>query len=403
MAYFQDLCAQFRRFPTAIRYFYLTDMLFAFSVSIFGTLFNLHLLSIGYTADHVGQLQAVSAILMAAVAIPIGLTGDRWNRRTLYIAGSLFFGLPYIVLPWVSQFPVLMAVQAMSALGHTLMQVNESGILAGEVDARQRASVFSFMMINFFVWQTVATQLAGFLADWLPAGPSTVYQWPLVIAGVCGVVSGIGRALLPFRKQEPVGRRLNLRPSRITVKLALAAILSSVAMSLTMHFSNVILASRFGYPASTISTVLMVAGTLGWLGSLLVPWSSSRIGNMRGAVTMIGLQGFALMAMGLAGQPVGFLPAFWSRAILGNMQASLWMAFVMDVTAEDERATAQAYIICARSIGTAAAARGFGAALAAGSFVLPFTVASLFAFATAAFIFFTFRKQALTATAVVRA
>jgi hypothetical protein len=58
--------------------------------------------------------------------------------------------------------------------------LNKSPLLAGEVDSDQRASVFSFMKISLFIWNTPGIQLAGFVANWLPAGSrvSKSGRWP---------------------------------------------------------------------------------------------------------------------------------------------------------------------------------------------------------------------------------
>jgi MFS family permease len=68
-----------------------------YTQAIFGTLFNLHLLEIGIL-DHIGTLQSLSALLIAAIAIPTGLAGDRWGRRCLYVTGSILFSVPYLIM-----------------------------------------------------------------------------------------------------------------------------------------------------------------------------------------------------------------------------------------------------------------------------------------------------------------
>ncbi|HYG58363.1 MAG TPA: MFS transporter, partial [Symbiobacteriaceae bacterium] len=226
MSYFYDLYAQFRELPRTLKFFYATDILFGFSMAIFSTLFNLHLLAVGFTADHVGQLQSVASLVMAGLAIPVGLAADRWGRRWFYVAGSLLFGMPYLAMPWLTDFPLLLAGYTVSTIGNTLMFVNESPLLAGEVGPNKRAFVFSFMMINFIIWNTLGIQLAGFLAEWLPPGALSQYQLPLVVAGVFAVASGLGRLFLPWRKPAGARRALSLRPTRTAVLLGLASLIT---------------------------------------------------------------------------------------------------------------------------------------------------------------------------------
>lgn len=394
MSYLFSLYRDFQRFPQAVRLFYASDVFYGLSTGISNTLLNLHLLAMGYTPDHVGILQSAGSLVIAAAAIPVGLVGDRWNRRHLYVAGSLLFGIPYLLAPWLSSFPLLVAVYALGMLGHTLMMVNESPILAGEVGPELRASVFSFMMVNFFVWQTLGIQLSGWLANWLPVGFRSTYEWPLVIAGVLGVASGLFRVAIPFRRQPVQTRTQPFRLDRVVLMLAAVNMLGGSFTALTYNFSNVILANRFAFRTEQIATVLTGAGILAWLGSLLAPGTSRRMGNARGYAMVVALQGVAFMGMGLAAAPGWFLPIFGIRSVLGSVQSILFSAFAMDVTPETERATANSIAMVGYNLGMALAAKGYGAALAANSYGLSFSVAGLLAFCTALLALVAFRQPA---------
>lgn len=395
MSYIQDLYVQLRDFPRTVKFFYATDILFGFAQAIWSTLFNLHMLGAGFTADHIGQIHSVSSLVMAGLALPIGLASDRWGRRWFYVAGSILFGVPYLAAPWLTSFPLLMAAMVVVTAGTCLMFVNESPLLAGEVGPDKRASVFSFMMINFFVWNTLGIQLAGFLVRWLPAGPLTSYQWPLVIAGVCAMASGVTRVLLPFKEVPVSRRRLNLRPTRTTVMLGLVSLLVGAFSALMLGFNNVILAQRFSLGSEAISTVLTVAGVVGWVGSLLVPWTSRRLGDLKAYALIVGLQGVLLFCMGASGVPWLFLTGFWARSVLGTMQMSVWSAFSMGVTPEEERATASSYAMVGRNLGMAAAAKVFGLMLAAGAYLGAFTLAGVLALGASAFAMLAFRNRDL--------
>lgn len=392
MSYFLSLYRDFQRFPHAVRLFYASDIFYGLSTGISNTLFNLHVLAVGYTPDHVGVLQSAGALAIAITAIPIGLLGDRWNRRRLYVAGSLLFGIPFLLAPWLTSFPLLVAIYALGMLGSTLMLVNESPILAGEVGPELRASAFSFMMVNFFVWQTLGIQLSGWLAHWLPAGFRSHYEWPLVLAGLLGVASGLFRAFIPFRRQ-PAQRSWPFRLGRVILMLAVVNMLGGSFSALTNNFSNVVLANRYALRTEQIATVLTGAGVLAWFGSLLAPGISRRLGNARGYALVVALQGFAYVGMGLALTPGWFLPVFGIRSVLSSVQSILFSSFAMDVTPETERATANSIAMVGFNLGTALAAKGYGSALAANSYGLSFSLAGLLAFCTASLALLAFGRR----------
>ncbi|MGE5674954.1 MAG: MFS transporter [Mycobacterium leprae] len=380
-------------FPRSVKLFYVTDIFFAVATAIFSTLFNLHLLAMGFTAEHIGRLSGVMALLVAVLAIPIGLAGDRWGSRRLYAAGSICWATPFLVLPWLHSFPLILAAQAVTTVGAACMNVNEAPLLAGEVPTPKRAFMFSFMMINFFLWTTLGTQLSGFLSSWLPAGGLSVYQWPLFVSALCGLTAAVGRCLLPFRRQVPTSTRFNLRPSRTTLLMALLSVLVGAYSALTQYFGNVVLAQHFHFDAARIATILSVGGVLSWLGSMAVPWTSRRFGDLRGYMIAVGLQAAALTALGLAGSAWLFLPFFWARNMLFNMQGPLFSSFSMSVTPETERATTSSYNWVGRSLGAAVAAKGFGSALTVGHYATSFITAGGIALVAALLVQFGFRAR----------
>ncbi|MFZ5827541.1 MAG: MFS transporter [Bacillota bacterium] len=399
MSFFRDLYYQLQQLPRTIKLFYVSDIFFAFSQAIFATLFNLHLLKVGYNAEHIGSLQSLSALLMALAAVPVGLVADRVGRRWFYVAGSVLFGIPYGVMPLLTDFRLLMVAYAIHTIGMALMMVNESPLLAGEVGPDKRASVFSFMMINFFLWNTLGIQLAGFLSKWLPPGQLSEYVWPLALSACCAVIAGIIRAFLPFKPYLPARQALRILPSRTALLLALVSVLSGASMALMQSFSNVVFAERFAFDSATIATVMTVGGILGWVASLFVPWTSQRLGELRGYALVVSLQGLLLIYLGMAASPVTFLPGFWMRTILQNMQMPLFSAFSMGVTADAERATANSYAMVGRNLGAGVASGWLGVVLAGGDYLLAFAAAGIAALATAGVTLFAFRRTgAQTAT-----
>jgi MFS family permease len=399
VAYFQEHYRLWLAFPRSIKLFYFSDIFFALSQALWSTVFNLHLLEVGFTAEHIGVLQSVSALVMALIAIPVGLVSDRWGPRRFYIFGSLLFGVPFLVMPWLRSFPLLVGVYVLQVCLNTFMMVSESALLAGEVGSEQRTFVFSFMVMNFFIWNTLGVKLAGSLSTWLPAGALSHYQWPLVLAGVTGIISGVIRARLPFRRTVPTGRGLNLRPSRTTLLIGLISLMSGGVFIVMQNFNNVVLAERFHMGAATIATVLTVAGVLSWFGSMFVPWTSRRFGNVRAWVGVVALQGVSLIYMGFAGVAAWFLPGFMIRSVLVSMQNTLFTAFTMDITPEAERSTASSLATVGRNLGAAAAASAYGTAIAAGHYPLPFGLAGLGAIVSAllAQLFFGRRRSEPTA------
>lgn len=268
--YVHGLYLQFRRFPTAIRRFYFADIWFALSRSNFGAIFNLHLMQQGYTASQIGLLHLVASLSSALLAIPIGFWTDRIGRRRLYVCGSLPFAFPYLVLPFCSSFPAIVALNTLGMVGLLMAQVNETPLLAAEVRVPDHPGVFSIMMVNFMFWNIIGTQLNGFTVKWWGTGISAPYMPALILSGICGMITGGLCFLLPFRKGtlnvEPTRSYL---PSRIAIALALISLFSGGFTVLFQGFSNVILVDRYHLNEMAMATTLTIANIAGWTGAWL--------------------------------------------------------------------------------------------------------------------------------------
>lgn len=392
LTYFADLYRQLVGFPKTVKLFYLSDVFFGVGLAVFHTLFNLHLLASGYTADHIGQLTSIASVAMALVSIPIGMLADRYGRRLMYVTGSILFGIPYMLLPFTEGFALISTVYIVSILGQSLMFVTETPLLAGEVEPDRRAGVFSLMFINFFIWNTLGTQLAGVLPDWLPHGAVSGYQWPLVLAGAACLSAGILRIFMPFRPQPPARAGLRLTPSRAVVFIGIYSFLSGSYATLLLSFNNVILNQRFGLGDQAIGTVLAVGGVVGWVGTLFVPWLTERFGAHKAGVGLTALQSLVLLSLGLAAVPALYVPVLWMRSLVSTLNMAVWPTFQMAVTAEEERATSTSYSIVGRNIGIAVAAPLLGRALAGGHYVLAFSLTAMVGLAAALFLWVAFRE-----------
>ena len=76
--------AGFMSFNPNARNFLLLTFLMSFAQSIFGLVFNLYILKLGYTLDFLGTLGAIPSLTVAALAIPLAIfcsATPHWMKR----------------------------------------------------------------------------------------------------------------------------------------------------------------------------------------------------------------------------------------------------------------------------------------------------------------------------------
>lgn len=379
MQYFADLYLQVRSYSPAVRLFFLSDLCFGMAQGILNLQLNLHLLQLGYTAEHVGRLQAIGAIVMAVLAIPAGLLADRYGKRWFYLAGSYGFGLPFLLLPFINDFGGLVVLYSVHFFANTLMFTTEFPILAAEVRPEERPALFSFVFVNFFTWNSLGTLLAGGLPRWLPAG-NTPYAWSLLLAGLIGVMAGVIRhgmrlqpeALAPAR--GPV-----LAVDRAVWQMGALSLVLGAAAALGFNFGNVILKERFGLSDLQISPLLTLTGIIGVAGNAVVPALGRKLGQVSGIILTLVLAVPMQVACGYAPNLASYLAAFWSRGLLQSMQMPQTSALSMSLVPGTGRGAMSSFQMVGRNGGTALAAEVYGRQLAARDFTGPFLVSGALA------------------------
>src|SRR5512147_1354976 len=71
-----------------VRLLLLRTLIMGLYSGIYGIIFNLYILDMGFRADFLGLLLSVSLLTSSAMSIPAGILCDRFDRRKLMIVSS---------------------------------------------------------------------------------------------------------------------------------------------------------------------------------------------------------------------------------------------------------------------------------------------------------------------------
>ena len=167
---------------------------------------------LGLSDIQISVLQGLAfGLFYATVGLPLGLTVDRYARRSLVIAGIVVWSLATLVSGFAQSFEQLFAARLLVGLGEAVLSPAAISLIADLFPPTNRGRPISiFLMgqaaangLGISVTSLVTDAAAGgYFANWPVVGALAPWRVAFIACGLAGVVVVIG--LLPTR--EPVRR-----------------------------------------------------------------------------------------------------------------------------------------------------------------------------------------------------
>ena len=147
----QSYLSSLRSFSRNVRlYLFVTGLLgFAARGGIYGVLFGLYLLRLGFGPEFVGTVTGLSSLFSAAFCLPASAAGHRWGHRRALIVGLFLMLLGCALLPlaeWIppaAQQEWIVATYLLQGLGSSLYLVSLSPAFTAASTPTERPHVFA--------------------------------------------------------------------------------------------------------------------------------------------------------------------------------------------------------------------------------------------------------------------
>ena len=384
-------------YATAIRRFSRNARLYVVHVigmdMIHGTwlvLFNLYLLTVGFSIEFVGLRLFVGGLAGAVAAVPAGFVSDRIGRKWSFILGDGVGAALGIISILSTNEAVLLATAVLGAVVGTLHGVSEPAFMAENSEPPERVHLFSVAE----GLRTGSAMIGSLVAGFVPllaadlADKVTLYRAATLLGlGVWGL--SLIPALLLRGVDRPSGRRrlawreltANVRhPARIGQLVAVGALtyfgFAFVGPLFNVFYKEGLHAHEHEIGLTFASGELFLAAA-----ALAAPFLAARLTNVQAivgtrllAIPFILVIGFSpsLATVSNVLTLAGF--AYVARIMLSNAAGPIAEAFSMEILDPGERAT----MVGLRStVGQGLGAIGSLAGsrlMAGGDFVTPFLV-----------------------------
>ncbi len=379
------------------------------TLAIQGLVYNLFLLSLHFSPALIGLLDAMPAVTVLVLGVPMGVLADRIGRRSLLLwcgflnpvsllglalftdpAGQIGFGLANGMLGsfyWIA-YPAMIMESSNDDNRQLLFSLNSMLMLG-------------VGSLGYIIGGSVTSIAAGVLHQ--SAGSTEPLRWAMISMAVVGLLGAIPLVWLreePRRVRGPheARRRYNLG---LFARLLGPDALLSFGAGAVLSFNQLYFATVYGLAAGPLGVFLTLAGVVGALGALASPPLVRRLGQARAAISLQAGSVALIVALALApglAVAMGVYAVWW---VIRSAIDPTYTGFAMAQAPADQRSTLSGLYSVTWAVGFSSGpfATGWLRDLTHG-FTVPFLLAAV-CYGVASVLLYVFFVRGRRAAAVV--
>ena len=398
--------------PSAKRYI-IANTILGFAYGISSTIYNLFLLSLGYSNTFLGGILSISFVSIAVSAFFVGPLCSRIGATWSTILGLLVLmasALWRVLMPIPE---VLILGEVVGGVGSSLTWIAFSPFLSEHSSAFERTHLFgttqSLNIISMFIGSTVAGVLPLWFAltltlpiDSAPTFQLALFSWiiPLVVAVV---------PLLFIRKQNYILNQPGSQPESSTTEkdpkgnlgivlgFALVYVILGLGAGFIVPFLNVFFWDFYNLPTPFVGLIQGLGSASVALGTFLAPILSSRIGKVRAIIVVQTLSLPFLVTLAVFVDPVIASASYILRQVFMTAAIPIDGALQMELVPRSWRTPMSAVITAVFNATLAISVQITGQLYDLGLYLLPFWFTLIcYSVGTALYAFFYKPEKRLT-------
>jgi MFS family permease len=404
-------------FHVNVKLLLLRTFLISLYTGIYGIIFNLYVLNMGFHTDFLGLLLAVNLLASSVTSIPAGILCDRFDKKKLLmISGAMTLA---VTIPlYITNSPYLMlALSAMGGIFWSVSAVAVTPLLAEHCHADDNVHIFSTNASLGWIASVLGCAMGGFIPlAWASAfGASSSYRLTL-LTSVALLASGLvivtllknkdirktGKDLVNRSRSISVkGTSMSLadhlrslkkiRVSQDVLKFTVTSITFGIASGMIVPYFNVYFTKVLKVGVMEIGLASAIAGGVMIIGLMATPYLTSKIGKVRSAVLTKILSAPFLILMALTTNFVMAAGAYVAYMFLINMAGPATTSFQMELIKPREQGFAVGMMSTGSYVAISASTYVSGLLIAHGNYMIPFMGTCLAYLVTAALLYHYFK------------
>ncbi len=373
------------------------------NMGIYGVIFNLYVLKLGYHEDLLGLMLSIVYIGTGIAALPAAIMCDRIGRKNTLLISSVITAASLFMLYTVTSKEALLVASVMQGIGSALMTVSASPFLVESSTPDERMHLFS---INSAL-STVAMifgSLAGGLAPGImtslgvdATGPLS-YRYTLFLSFAAVMITFIPLLYIKEKKRKSTTRIERIAVIGSTVKsvsvqkLIVINAFVGIGAGMIVPFFNVYFHNILSATSSQIGFIFAVGEVVMIAGLVILPLMTERLGKIKTiAFTQLASIPFLIM-LAFTGNIFIAAFAYTMRMTFMNMANPALSSFNMEIVDDRQRATVSSLTSMSWYLFMAASTYASGILMAGGNYVLPFMITCAVYITSASMYYFFFIK-----------
>lgn len=394
-----------RRFSPNARMYLLFVLLTTLNAGIYGVIFNLYILSLGFKEDFLGLILSASSVSMGLSAIPAAFVCDRLGQRRTLLLSSILNALSFFFLYNTTTQELLVVFSVASGMASALGLVTGATFLLENSTTKERMYLFSMSSLIYTFSILSGNMIGGFLPDIvadlysLESGGAIAYRLTLYVSLAATVAS-----LLPLayvrEKSAPknIGMSGQLLIYRSIFKsksvrwMVFFYCLYGIGWGTSLPYFNVYFDVVLGASANQIGVIFSLSQLFMMLGYFLVPILTEKMGKIKLASSVQVLSVPFLLMFTFANSLLIATIGFVMRYMLMNMANPILNSFKLEIVKPEERSIINSimWMACYTFVGIGTYAGGL--MMTAGKNSMPFLVTTVVYAITAIFYYTCFNR-----------
>ena len=376
------------------RLYLLFVLLTALNVGIYGVIFNLYILRLGFKEDFLGLILSLSSTSIGVFAIPAALVCDRLGRKRTLLYSTLLLALSLLFLYNTSSGDLLALFSIVYGISMALSIIAGGTFMVENSGPYERMHLFSAYYIIYAISTLSGNLIGGFIPDLLVGiGPissdpsfTSPYRLTLYISLAATIISILplifieedGKGTLEVAKRVQFDVFKSIAKSRIIRRMALVYSLCGIGWGISLPYFNVYFDVALKASASQIGLIFSISQLAMVVGYFLVPMLTERMGKVRLASSVQILSIPFLLVFVFTSSIIVAAFGYVVRNVLMNMANPAFNSFKLEIVSPEERSMMNSvtWMACYTFVGLGTYAGGI--IMAGGHNTMPFLIAGIF-------------------------
>lgn len=357
---------------------------------LYQAIFNLYLLSLGYSTAFVAGLLSIGLYTMAVGALLAGPYTSRVGEKYSMILSGIICAIAAGMLIALPVPSILIMMIIVFYFGNSLQITSYSPLMARSSSSFERTYLFSTGQASRIVTSFFGSLIGGFLpgifALWLivPIDSPITFQLTLIVWILACIIGTV--PLLWLKEPTPFNSKLNeIQPEEpiaasteptgkvsIVVRFFICSLLVGLGAGLIVPLMNVFFWEFYNLPTYMVGTIIGLGQATMATGVLLSPILASRIGKVKSVVMTQSLSLPFILLLASVVNPVVAIMSFLLRGALMNAAMPIGQTLRMELVPSSWRPNLQALNSTAMSLGRATSVQFAGQFFDQSLYLFPF-------------------------------